>query len=126
MAISMDFLSNPVIKSVITLLFLLLVVISIYNFNKKQHGNGKKTKKYHPVGGSLINLLLNIKRIHHYMADLAAKYKTFRMISPIHGEVYTSDPANVEYILKKNYGKVCPITGCYFLFIDVNVFALIR
>ncbi|KAI7726090.1 hypothetical protein M8C21_024703, partial [Ambrosia artemisiifolia] len=42
------------------------------------------------------------------MTDLAKKHKSYRIISPLHGIVYTSDPANVEYILKtnfKNYGK---------------------
>ncbi|MFS7907805.1 hypothetical protein Hanom_Chr01g00075651 [Helianthus anomalus] len=34
-------------------------------------------------------MLINFKRLHHYMADLTAKYKTFRMISPFRGEIYT-------------------------------------
>ncbi|PWA52509.1 cytochrome P450 [Artemisia annua] len=42
------------------------------------------------------------------MTDLAEKYKTYRVTSLFHADVYTSDPANVEYILKtnfENYGK---------------------
>ncbi|KAH0728330.1 hypothetical protein KY284_004195 [Solanum tuberosum] len=42
------------------------------------------------------------------MTDLAGKYKTYRLISPFRNKIYTSDPANVEYILKTNidnYGK---------------------
>ncbi|PKI77758.1 hypothetical protein CRG98_001882 [Punica granatum] len=42
------------------------------------------------------------------MTDLAAKHRTYRLLSPFRNEVYTSDPANVEYILKTNsdnYGK---------------------
>ncbi|PWA93440.1 cytochrome P450 [Artemisia annua] len=53
-------------------------------------------------------MLINFKMLHHYMADLAAKYKTFRMLNPLQGEIYTTDPAIVEYILKtnfENYGK---------------------
>ncbi|KAD4178079.1 hypothetical protein E3N88_26670 [Mikania micrantha] len=34
------------------------------------------------------------------MTDLAAKYKTYRIITPFHDEVYTAD---VEYILKTNF-----------------------
>ncbi|KAL2892361.1 hypothetical protein RDABS01_008270 [Bienertia sinuspersici] len=71
----------------------------------KKHGN----RKYHPIVGTMLNQLLNFKRLHHYMTDLAAKYKTYRLITPFRYEVYTSDPANVEYILKTNfdnYGKV--------------------
>lgn len=37
------------------------------------------------------------------MTDLARKHKTYRLLSPFRSEVYTSDPANVEYILKTNF-----------------------
>lgn len=43
------------------------------------------------------------------MTDLAGKYKTYRLLSLFRSEIYTTDPANVEYILKtnfENYGKV--------------------
>uniref|UniRef100_A0A3Q7EKZ2 Cytochrome P450 n=1 Tax=Solanum lycopersicum TaxID=4081 RepID=A0A3Q7EKZ2_SOLLC len=63
---------------------------------------------YHPIGGTIFNQLINFHRLHHYMTDLACKYKTYRLISPFRNEIYTSDPANVEYILKTNfdnYGK---------------------
>ncbi|KAK2996322.1 hypothetical protein RJ639_024944 [Escallonia herrerae] len=65
-------------------------------------------KKYHPIAGTIFNQLINFNRLHHYMTDLAGKYKTYRLISPFRSEIYTSDPANVEYILKTNfdnYGK---------------------
>ncbi|KAI3829048.1 hypothetical protein L1987_03162 [Smallanthus sonchifolius] len=102
MAASIDFLSNPIFISVITASFLLLLFHYIYN-QPQQHG-----KKYHPTGASVFHLFINFKKMHHYMTDLATKYKTYRIFNPIHGAVYTSDPANVEYILKtnfKNYGK---------------------
>ncbi|KAF5816784.1 putative abieta-7,13-dien-18-ol hydroxylase [Helianthus annuus] len=97
MAFSMYFLMTSIF---IPVLFLLLVFVYIYHQSQ--------TKKYHPIGGTVFNMFINFKRLHHYMTDLAAKYKTFRMISPLHGEIYTTDPAIVEYILKtnfKNYGK---------------------
>ncbi|KAI3504349.1 hypothetical protein L1887_32948 [Cichorium endivia] len=53
-------------------------------------------------------MLINFNNIHDYLTRHAEKYKTYRMISPFHGEVYTTDPTNVEYILKtnfENYGK---------------------
>ncbi|PHT93412.1 CytochromeC1 [Capsicum annuum] len=68
--------------------------------------NGKK--RYHPIGGTTFNQLINFHRLHDYMTDLAGKYETFRLISPFRSKIYTSDPANVEYILKTNfdnYGK---------------------
>ncbi|WCJ28604.1 cytochrome P450 family 704 subfamily A polypeptide 2 [Euphorbia peplus] len=42
------------------------------------------------------------------MTHLASKYTTYRIIAPFRTEIYTSDPLNVEYILKTNfpnYGK---------------------
>ncbi|CAN4111653.1 unnamed protein product [Withania somnifera] len=39
------------------------------------------------------------------MTDLAGKYKTYRLISPFMNEIYTADPANIEYILKTNFGN---------------------
>ncbi|PWA74743.1 hypothetical protein CTI12_AA248890 [Artemisia annua] len=99
----MDFLSNPFFISVIVPLSILVFVLCIY---KQQHG--KNMKKYHPTAGTVFDLFMNLDRLHHYMTDLAEKYKTYRLINLFHGEVHTSDPANVEYILKtnfKNYGK---------------------
>ncbi|KAJ9561175.1 hypothetical protein OSB04_006335 [Centaurea solstitialis] len=76
-------------------------------YNQSQT-KGKKTKKYHPYGGNKLHQFINLRRLHDYNTDLSAKYKTFRIYNPFHGEVYTSDPANVEYILRTNfdnYGK---------------------
>ncbi|XP_023741401.1 cytochrome P450 704C1 isoform X2 [Lactuca sativa] len=99
----MDFLSIPII--ILVPIFLLLVFFYTYN---QQHTYGRKTKKYHPVCGTVFNLLIHFNKVHDYLTDLAEKYKTFRLISPFHGEIYTTDPVNVEYILKtnfENYGK---------------------
>nr|GEW02188.1 cytochrome P450 [Tanacetum cinerariifolium] len=96
----MDFLTSPIFISSAIAALLLLVFLYIFNQN-----NGKK---YHPVGGTVIDLLINYNKLHHYMTHLAEKYKTYRIIGLYHADVYTSDPVNVEYILKTNfhnYGK---------------------
>ncbi|KNA12205.1 hypothetical protein SOVF_127210 [Spinacia oleracea] len=75
--------------------------------NKRFRKNGER-KKFHPIGGTMIHQLLNFKKLHHYMTRLAAKHKTYRLLTPFRNEIYTSDPANVEFILKTNfdnYGK---------------------
>ncbi|KAH7863564.1 hypothetical protein Vadar_019224 [Vaccinium darrowii] len=85
---------------------LILALLSVKLLSTKLQGKNKK--KYHPVGGTVFNQLLNFNRLHHYMTDLASKYKTYRLISPFRNEIYTSDPANVEHMLKTNfdnYGK---------------------
>ncbi|KAL9348443.1 hypothetical protein Peur_059809 [Populus x canadensis] len=101
---SIDSLSNPFTFSALVLILSIFIVqLSIRKLNKKQEKH-----KYHPVGGTVFNQLLNFNRLHHYMTDLAGKYKTYRLIAPFRSEVYTADPVNVEYILKtnfENYGK---------------------
>ncbi|KAF5816789.1 putative abieta-7,13-dien-18-ol hydroxylase [Helianthus annuus] len=98
----MDFLSNTLYVVAATS----LVVLVLYVYNQQQHG-----KKQHPIAGTLFNQLLNFHRLHDYMTDLATKYKTYRLITPFRNEVYTSDPANVEYILKTNFENY--IKGTY-------------
>ncbi|THG02627.1 cytochrome P450 704C1-like [Camellia sinensis] len=95
-----SFISIPAL-----LIYLILSFLSLQILARKLHGN---KKKYPPISGTVFNQLINFKRLHHYMTDLAAKNKTYRLISPFRNEIYTSDPANVEYILKtnfENYGK---------------------
>lgn len=108
--VSMDFLYSPVSLAA-TFLSLGLTVFAICVITSKiQEKHGKNKKRYHPIAGTMLNQLMNFNRLHHYMTDLARKHKTYRLISPFRSEVYTSDPANVEYILKtnfENYGKVC-------------------
>ncbi|KVH91172.1 cytochrome P450 [Cynara cardunculus var. scolymus] len=104
MATSMDFLSSSGSIPVITVISLLLLLLYIYN----QQQQWKTKKKHHPIAGTMLNQLINFHRLHDYMTDLARKYRTYRLITPFRNEVYTSDPANVEYILKtnfENYGK---------------------
>ncbi|KAI3693318.1 hypothetical protein L6452_33153 [Arctium lappa] len=99
MATSMDFLSNTLSIPVITSISLLLLLLYIYNQQQRR----KTIKKQHPIAGTMLNQLVNFHRLHDYMTDLARKYKTYRLITPFRNEVYTSDPANVEYILKTNF-----------------------
>ncbi|XP_059312720.1 cytochrome P450 704C1-like isoform X1 [Lycium ferocissimum] len=103
----MDILQGSIISITTTILSLLLCGFIVHLLTKKLLGKHGE-KRYHPIGGTIFNQLINFNRLHHYMTDLAAKYKTYRLISPFRNEIYTSDPANVEYILKTNfdnYGK---------------------
>ncbi|VFQ75699.1 unnamed protein product [Cuscuta campestris] len=106
---------TPAASPALAFLTLSLSAISavLYFLLRYWQGDGanKKKKKYHPVAGTVFNQLRNFNRLHHYMTDLAGKYKTYRLINLFRSEVYTSDPANVEHVLKTNfdnYGK-----GCY-------------
>ncbi|KAL6123327.1 hypothetical protein ACLB2K_075849 [Fragaria x ananassa] len=68
----------------------------------------KKNKRYPPVAGTLFHQLKYRRKLHHYMTELACKYRTYRMLGFFRYTVYTADPVNVEYVLKTNvanYGK---------------------
>ena len=103
---TMDFLSKPMC---FTALALLISLIAIQILLRKLNKN-KRKKKYHPIASTTFHQLLHFNRLHHYMTDQAGKYRTYRLLSLVRNEIYTSDPTNVEYILKTNfdnYGKVC-------------------
>lgn len=102
----MDFLS--ILFSFEALAIALAILLVQIVAKKLKQKNGNKRKKYHPIGGTMFNQLLNFNRLHHYMTDLATKHRTYRLLSPFRSEIYTADPANVEYMLKtnfENYGK---------------------
>ncbi|XP_038685591.1 cytochrome P450 704C1-like [Tripterygium wilfordii] len=95
-----DLISYPISLAAIILAIFVIKIIARRSPEKK--------KRRHPIGGTVLHQLVNFHRLHHYMTDLAAKYRTYRLLSFCRSEVYTSDPVNVEYILKTNsanYGK---------------------
>lgn len=113
--VSMDFFCNPMSLvfaiSALTLVFLMKILVG---------KSTEKKRRYHPIGGTIFNQLFNFNRLHHYMTDLAGKHRTYRLLSPFRNEIYTADPANVEYILKtnfENYGKVKVLNQNSFLII---------
>nr|ACU18763.1 unknown [Glycine max] len=100
----MAFLSHPYFFAALSASLTLLVVQLLFRKLNKRHSR----KKYHPVAGTIFNQMLNFNRLYHYMTDLAAKHRTYRLLNPFRYEVYTTEPTNVEYILKtnfENYGK---------------------
>ncbi|PHT39851.1 CytochromeC1 [Capsicum baccatum] len=98
---------QSLISMTATILSLLFCGFIVHLLTRKILGKHSK-KRYHPIGGTIFNQLMNYRRLHHYMTDLAHKHKTYRLISLFRNDVYTSDPVNVEYILRTNfdnYGK---------------------
>ncbi|XP_004309254.1 PREDICTED: cytochrome P450 704C1-like [Fragaria vesca subsp. vesca] len=98
----MDFASTAVV--VLSSVLVLAVVVARHRARRLRG----KNKICHPVAGTVVHQLINFSRLHHYMTELACKYKTYRMLDLFKGAVYTADPANVEYVLKTNftnYGK---------------------
>ncbi|XP_031258317.1 cytochrome P450 704C1-like [Pistacia vera] len=84
----------------------LISAIFFLRFHAKK--SPQKTKKYHPIATSPLNQVLNYYRLFDLMTDLSRKYKTYRLSSFSRNEIFTTDSAIVEYILKTNfpnYGK---------------------
>ncbi|KAI3886022.1 hypothetical protein MKX03_003603 [Papaver bracteatum] len=108
----MDYFKNTfsfAFSAVLVLVFSIYVV-GVLSCRRRLSNDGKvkRKKQYHPVAGTMFSQLLNFDRLWDYMTDQCCRYKTYRLLSPFRSEVYTSDPANVEYILKtnfQNYGK---------------------
>ncbi|XP_024019051.1 cytochrome P450 704C1 [Morus notabilis] len=87
----------------ISLLFLLLIfcflIISIFI------GKSMNDPSYPPVKGTVFNQLFYFNKLYDYLASFAAKSPTYRLLGPEQSEVYTTDPRNVEHILKTNFDK---------------------
>ncbi|XP_045804437.1 cytochrome P450 704C1-like [Trifolium pratense] len=99
----MDILSNPYLFTALSASLIILLVQFL--LRKLIKSNNSMKKKSHPIAGTVFNQLMNFNRLHHYMTDLARKYKTYRLLNFFRNEVYTADPCNVEYILKTNFGN---------------------
>ncbi|KAI4347460.1 hypothetical protein L6164_008272 [Bauhinia variegata] len=87
---------------------LVAIIVSVFVIERHGRKNYLKKRRYHPVAGTVLHQLLNFERLHDYMTELASKYTTYRLLSLGRREIYTSDPINVEHILKTNfpsYGK---------------------
>uniref|UniRef100_A0A0E0M9Z8 Cytochrome P450 n=1 Tax=Oryza punctata TaxID=4537 RepID=A0A0E0M9Z8_ORYPU len=71
--------------------------------------SNKQKRRRPPVVGTVFHQLYHVRRIHDYHTALSREHTTFRMLVPAGGrQIYTSDPAVVEHILKTNfanYGK---------------------
>ncbi|KVI10055.1 cytochrome P450 [Cynara cardunculus var. scolymus] len=58
-----------------------------------------------PIVGPISNQLIHFNKLYDYMTSLAENYPTYRFIRPTHSEIYTTDPVNIEYILKTNFSN---------------------
>lgn len=86
----------------------ILAAFAVRVLVKKLKNKEEEKKKYHPIGGTIFHLLWNFRRFYDYLNDLTRRNTTFRILYLDNTEIYTSDPANVEYFLKTNfanYGK---------------------
>ncbi|XP_048568254.1 cytochrome P450 704C1-like [Triticum urartu] len=66
-------------------------------------------QRYPPVVGTVFHQVYHLRRLHDYFTDLFREHATFRLLAPGgRRQIYTSDTAVVEHILRTNfanYGK---------------------
>ncbi|XP_004308144.1 PREDICTED: cytochrome P450 704C1-like [Fragaria vesca subsp. vesca] len=92
----MDFLITALPPAVISLAVVILLASIFWP---------EKNKRYPPVVGTVLHQLSHRRTLHHYHTELASKHKTYRILDLFKYAVYTADPANVEHILKTNFGN---------------------
>lgn len=56
-----------------------------------------------PIIGAVLSNAANLHRFHDYVTEYCQKLKTFRVAYPGFDYYYTTDPANVEHMLKTNF-----------------------
>ncbi|OUZ99486.1 Cytochrome P450 [Macleaya cordata] len=66
-------------------------------------GKSLRNHQYPPVLGTVFDQLFYFNRLYDYQTDAARKYRTFRLLAPSQSELYTTDPQNIEHILKTNF-----------------------
>lgn len=62
---------------------------------------------YAPVVGTVFDQLFYFNRLYDYQTGMAKKHRTSRLLTPDQSEIYTTDPRNIEYILKSNFHNYC-------------------
>ncbi|OMO78634.1 Cytochrome P450 [Corchorus capsularis] len=102
----MDTLFTIFLLTLLPPLFLLLffTFLAIKIFTGKSINN----PDYPPVKGSVFNQLFYLNYLYDYQTQAAKKQPTYRLLAIEQSEVYTTDPRNVEHILKtkfENYSK---------------------
>lgn len=60
---------------------------------------------YPPGAATMVDHILNFKRIHDFFYDRHRRFKTFRIAYPTFSMVCTTDPADVEHMLKTNFAN---------------------
>lgn len=84
---------------ILILFFVVTIVLFLYFYLK----DSISMDRCPPIAGLILNQLIHFHRVFDYHTTLARKHSTFRLIEPLHSEIYTVDPVNVEYILRTNF-----------------------
>lgn len=75
------------------------LIIRIYT------GKSVNNPEYPPVKGTVFHQLLYFDRMYDHQTEVAQKLPTYRLLAPSQSNIYTTDPRNIEHILKTNFEK---------------------
>ncbi|KAL5727887.1 hypothetical protein ACHQM5_001031 [Ranunculus cassubicifolius] len=97
----MDFFSiMPIVVSSV----LVILIISFCSLALKiVSGKSLRNSEYPPVMGTVFDQLFYFNRLYDYQTNIARTYRTFRLLAPSQSEYYTTDPRNIEHVLKTNF-----------------------
>ncbi|KAH6789527.1 cytochrome P450 [Perilla frutescens var. frutescens] len=70
-------------------------------------GKSIRNPDYPPVVGTVFDQLFYFNRLYDYQIGMSKKHRTSRLLAPDQSEIYTTDPRNIEYILKTNFHNYC-------------------
>ncbi|KAF5192722.1 Cytochrome p450 [Thalictrum thalictroides] len=99
----MDFFSIiiTVISTLLTILLFSFCALALVIFTGKSLNN----PQYAPVMGTVFDQLFYFNKLYDYQTNIARKYRTYRLLAPSQSELYTTDPRNIEHVLKSNFDK---------------------
>lgn len=99
----MDILTTifSTIVLIVLLLLILFSALALKTFIGKSVGN----PNYAPVIGTVFDQLFYFNKLYDYQIGMAKKHKTSRLLAPDQSEIYTTDPRNIEHVLKTNFYK---------------------
>ncbi|XP_062105480.1 cytochrome P450 704C1-like [Humulus lupulus] len=85
---------------------LLTIILSFSLFLLKIYtGKSIRDPSYPPVNGTVFSQLIYFSKLYDYQTEVATKWSTFRLLARGHSEVYTTDPRNIEHVLKTHFDK---------------------
>ncbi|KAJ7962246.1 putative Cytochrome P450 [Quillaja saponaria] len=99
----MEILFSVFLFIALLILFLFIafsfLILSIFT------GKSIKDPKYPPVKGTVFNQVFYLNRLYDQQTETAKTHRNFRLLAPGQSELYTTDPRNIEHILKTQFDK---------------------
>ncbi|KAJ9680892.1 hypothetical protein PVL29_020023 [Vitis rotundifolia] len=94
-----------IIATFLLLPFLLLFIAFCFLLLRIFTNKSIKNPDYPPVMGTVFHQLLYFNKLYDHQAEVAEKHRTFRLLTPIQSEIYTTDTRNIEHVLKTNFAN---------------------